>query len=310
MAHRTEEPCAQRTCVDCAAEFAPKPQPGRPRIRCEGCSPPNLGQRYTRRPRRPAVGPIRYNRQCEECGTEWRATIAAARFCSRECQGRAQLKKRDEAVCQNCLNRFVPKARDRTRFCSRACSFAHRTANAKGRLPRRPISRRIWIGECTQCAQPFVRRQQARYCSLRCGQVAAQMRKCPDGRTGRGCAECARYFTPVYGDKRRRFCSDACAARQGQRVARRRRDAALRGAYAEAVDPLVVFERDGWKCRLCGRRTPRRLRGTIDGRAPELDHIMPLSKGGEHTYRNTQCACRECNGSKGARPLGQLLLFG
>jgi 5-methylcytosine-specific restriction endonuclease McrA len=35
-----------------------------------------------------------------------------------------------------------------------------------------------------------------------------------------------------------------------------------------------------------------------------------LSLGGKHTYLNTQCACRACNIRKGAKPLGQLLMFG
>ncbi|MHB8123996.1 MAG: HNH endonuclease [Desulfuromonadaceae bacterium] len=78
----------------------------------------------------------------------------------------------------------------------------------------------------------------------------------------------------------------------------------------EAVNPIRVFERDRWKCQLCKRATPRKLRGTLDDRAPELDHIKPISKGGEHSYRNTQCACRACNLAKSDRPMGQMLLIG
>ncbi|AKR55715.1 hypothetical protein XM25_07875 [Devosia sp. H5989] len=78
----------------------------------------------------------------------------------------------------------------------------------------------------------------------------------------------------------------------------------------EAVNPLLVFERDRWTCKLCGRKTPKRLRGTVKPDAPELDHIVPLALGGEHSYRNTQCACRQCNSAKGATAMGQTLLFG
>lgn len=83
-----------------------------------------------------------------------------------------------------------------------------------------------------------------------------------------------------------------------------------RGAVVENVNPIEVFERDGWRCQLCGVRTPRKLRGTYNDKAPELDHILPISKGGEHSYVNTQCACRKCNGLKGDVPLGQMRLVG
>lgn len=75
--------------------------------------------------------------------------------------------------------------------------------------------------------------------------------------------------------------------------------------YTETVDPISVFDRDRWICQLCGKRTPRRLRGLVDPSAPELDHIIPLALGGAHAWFNVQCACRECNGRKGAKVLGQ-----
>ncbi len=87
-----------------------------------------------------------------------------------------------------------------------------------------------------------------------------------------------------------------------------RRRAKRFGCDFEPVNPLYVFERDRWRCKLCGVSTPRSLRGSIDDRAPELDHIVPLSIGGAHTAANLQCACRSCNGKKGATALGQLNL--
>jgi 5-methylcytosine-specific restriction endonuclease McrA len=32
-----------------------------------------------------------------------------------------------------------------------------------------------------------------------------------------------------------------------------------------------------------------------------VDHVVPLARGGEHSYANTQPACPPCNMSKGAR---------
>jgi 5-methylcytosine-specific restriction endonuclease McrA len=94
----------------------------------------------------------------------------------------------------------------------------------------------------------------------------------------------------------------------GRRRYRARRRAIERGIEAERFDPFEIFNRDRWSCHICGVKTPKRLRGSFDDRAPELDHIVPLAQGGVHTRMNTACACRKCNGAKGDKPLGQLRL--
>lgn len=86
------------------------------------------------------------------------------------------------------------------------------------------------------------------------------------------------------------------------------RKAKQRAVSVESVDPILVFERDGWKCHLCGGPTPKEKRGPYEDDAPELDHIVTLADGGEHSYRNTACACRSCNIRKGSRSFGQLHL--
>lgn len=51
-----------------------------------------------------------------------------------------------------------------------------------------------------------------------------------------------------------------------------------------------VAERDGFKCRVCGRLT---LRG-------EVDHIIPLHLGGQESDNNRQWLCVECHAAKTA----------
>jgi len=77
-------------------------------------------------------------------------------------------------------------------------------------------------------------------------------------------------------------------------------------SYGELVSPHEVFKRDKWRCRACGCKTPKELRGTIEPNAPELDHVIPLSLGGPHTRKNLQCLCRSCNSKKSAKYEGQL----
>jgi hypothetical protein len=50
-----------------------------------------------------------------------------------------------------------------------------------------------------------------------------------------------------------------------------------------------VFAHDGWMCVYC--QSKRRL---------EIDHIIPISKGGTDDRHNLQTLCRTCNRKKGA----------
>lgn len=89
------------------------------------------------------------------------------------------------------------------------------------------------------------------------------------------------------------------AYKASKKVAKAKRKAVERGAtIADSINPIKILERDKWKCYLCGVNTPRKLRGTYEDNAPEVDHIIPLSKGGLHVESNLKCACRKCNISK------------
>jgi len=61
-----------------------------------------------------------------------------------------------------------------------------------------------------------------------------------------------------------------------------------------SVVPLsrrAVFARDGHRCQYCGRP------------AENLDHVMPRSRGGEHSWENVVASCRACNARKEDRLL-------
>lgn len=79
------------------------------------------------------------------------------------------------------------------------------------------------------------------------------------------------------------------------------------GVRCDRVDPLAVLDRDGWRCRFCLIETPKTARGTYKHNAPEVDHINPISRGGDHSMANTQCLCRACNLSKGRKTMTEFL---
>lgn len=69
------------------------------------------------------------------------------------------------------------------------------------------------------------------------------------------------------------------------------------GRIPEAVKALVD-ERQGGRfcvaCRLIGQTPP-------PGEPLELDHLQPLSKGGDNSARNLRWLCRSHNAGRGAR---------
>lgn len=93
--------------------------------------------------------------------------------------------------------------------------------------------------------------------------------------------------------------SGLCRRHFDQKYQAKRR-ALRRGATIEAFEPHEVFDRDGWICQICDQPIDTRARHP-DPRSVSLDHIVPLSRGGEHSRANCQTAHLICNLKKGAR---------
>jgi 5-methylcytosine-specific restriction endonuclease McrA len=60
---------------------------------------------------------------------------------------------------------------------------------------------------------------------------------------------------------------------------------------------LDLAKRDGWVCALCIGPIDWRIRGDRY-LEPTVDHVVPLSKGGEHSLANAQLAHWTCNAAK------------
>lgn len=78
----------------------------------------------------------------------------------------------------------------------------------------------------------------------------------------------------------------------------RRRAARLKNARIEKVSYRRVLERDGMHCYLCG--------GDVTKETLSFDHVIPLSKRGEHSEMNLKVAHRRCNSRKNDTQLWEL----
>jgi 5-methylcytosine-specific restriction endonuclease McrA len=67
----------------------------------------------------------------------------------------------------------------------------------------------------------------------------------------------------------------------------------MRKVPAERVDINVHLKMQKYQCNDCGDHVVRTAE-PVHNQA-HLDHIKPLSRGGHHTYENTQVLCRRCN---------------
>lgn len=62
---------------------------------------------------------------------------------------------------------------------------------------------------------------------------------------------------------------------------------------------LKIWERDNYNCAYCGKQLTRFT--------ATLDHVTPLTAGGDNSADNLVTACLQCNSRKTARPLGDFL---
>lgn len=68
------------------------------------------------------------------------------------------------------------------------------------------------------------------------------------------------------------------------------RRARLRDQFVEHVDAFAVYDRDGGICGICG--------DAVERSDFHVDHVIPLVRGGEHSYANVQVAHPSCNSRK------------
>ena len=223
-------------------------------------------------------------------------------------------------------------AADKWDCCSRSCGFEKQRLAGRARLFGRIIGRIVSLAvsnmdlalnaNCRACGKRFkkIRPDHAccsDACSVEDGRKRSRLRY--ESRTGtrlvplgskRSCKHCGRAVGDEANTGRGRSSCDECNILSGQFKDRARKY----GVRYVHFNKTEVFERDGWVCQLCSKPVLRRARRNkatqrLHPRTASLDHIVPLSKGGDHCMQNTQCACLECNVRKGSHASGQLWLF-
>lgn len=250
----------------------------------EGCERPKQARGWCRMhylrwyQRGTTDNPVEH-KDCKECGTAISASNLHGprpKYCSMGCA------KKASAITRNPEKYEAQKAKKRA-------------ANA---AKPRPIS------SCLTCGISFETRSASfKFCSSKCSNkhldthnpIRCSEPDCDRGARGKGlCAMHWRRKARAEG----RELPDPWSERRKAHYHKRR--AQKLGTQVEDIRPIDIFERDIWLCGLCSTPVDPDL-SHPDPMSPSLDHILPLSKGGTHTYENVQLAHLTCNVSKGNR---------
>lgn len=239
---------------------------------------------------------------------------------------RADADKRETYVCKGCGKTYIRQRRvgdEGKTYCSRECAFEDygkwHTHSITPVLNKPYESCSVSFPKCVICGRVFLSRHGKRQC-IECDGIfykakaeeythAARVRYRVDNDIvlmRKDCVMCGATFTTYRG--RQVCCSERCTLKKG-RCERKARD---RKSFVETVSIEILFNRDGGRCQLCGKKLKLKNKPP-HLRAPTRDHIKPESLGGETSYKNMQLACFICNSKKGNRVAAggeQLLLFG
>lgn len=211
------------------------------------------------------------SRPCRGCGKDLAGLPRGLRYCSEACKPRC--------IGPACDRRVSGKG-----MCSSHAKQQNRGETLRviaSRTPQTPN------GPCGWCGEPVGAGSASRYCSITCRNLA---RRHPTKSTTAECSQCGKlidYLAPANGSGNRmtpiskKLCDDC-----------RHRSASL---YLSADD---VRARDGDYCSICGLPVP------TDAFKPhplaaEVDHIVPIARGGSHDPKNLALAHKTCNIAKG-----------
>ena len=83
---------------------------------------------------------------------------------------------------------------------------------------------------------------------------------------------------------------------------RKRREYRIRanGKPDFSINLQLLCERDHGICAICGKPVNMET-DACNNEYGSIDHIIPLAKGGTHTWDNVQLAHRVCNSKKGTQ---------
>lgn len=108
-----------------------------------------------------------------------------------------------------------------------------------------------------------------------------------------------------------KYCSELCRKRASYYRQNTKRRAKVKSALVDKDITLhELYIRDNGKCHICGGvcdwndHTQNNNRFSAGKNYPTIDHVIPLAKGGKHSWDNVKLAHFSCNSAKGDKLYG------
>ena len=217
-----------------------------------------------------------------------------------------------DVVVRECLGCGASYERvwNRQKFCSSKCQIALSNKRVvKKRIAERAKNPRY----CPVCGVliPPTANLRRKFCSRKCNDASYSKRVskkllAEKVAKPRYCPVCDEFIPPT-ASLRQKFCSNKCkqAAREGTASATERLRVTVNGV-PQRIDRVVIYERDEWVCQLCMEPIDRTLRYP-ERMCASIDHVVPVSMGGDNSAENLQASHLRCNFVKGNRTSGSEL---
>lgn len=259
---------------------------------------------------------IPYNKKCVECGNEFSTKYYKVICCSDECKKQHNIKYKKEYSEQN---------KEEIYRRSRESSFKKRTRHLSNK-------------NCVICKKEFMEKVTNQLtCSAECGNIRLAQKvkeyyiSHKNEETIKKDAEYSKKYREEnweYLAKQKKIYSDGHKeekrlydkqyreknkhaleikqkeylktedGKNARRNSQHRYTARKKGApVVEKIDYDFIWERDNGKCCLCKKKIDLNIPRN-EPMGLQYDHIVPLSKGGEHTNKNLQLSHTVCNQSK------------
>ncbi|WP_312093771.1 HNH endonuclease [Niallia sp.] len=231
---------------------------------------------------------------CKNCGVETVSRYSTTKFCSDACRAKFNKKNKGrKQTCKYCGNEF-------RNYKIRDCCSIHCKNEYKKELTIRKKKDHKVEKVCFCCKKSFITTKNNKiYCSKNCSyehqkEVLRQKKDLKKSQHQKKCKECGKHF--VSNRMRATFCSKVCSNKYENRrrelIRRKRIMANGRVDWSISIERLL--KRDGSICYLCHKSFDL-YTDTNDDYYPSIEHVIPISKGGTHTWDNVKLAHRKCN---------------